>query len=224
MLRCVRSRFASERIHVWDRPQQSHPGPISFSVDQLDRKDACIVAVGFLKYCYLAFFSNPAADRQVYRHLAKKQPRRVLEIGMGDAQRTVRMLDVLVTPGSETEVVYTGIDRFEARTEAPALTLKDAYKITKRDGVKAKLVPGDALSAMTVTANAAANTDFILIDSAIQDEDLQQAWKYFPRMMHEHTLVLRQIKGDDDKITVQSLSLAEIEKRAQAVESARVAA
>ena len=181
------------------------------------------MAVGFLKTCYLAYFSNPSCDRVVYRHVAKRKPRRILEIGIGTGRRTARLLDMVIDPERETAATYTGIDLFEARTDSPTLSLKQAYQLVRRDGVKAKLVPGDALSTMTLTANAAADTDLILIDASIGDDDLRLAWKYFPRMMHANTLVLRQTKVDETTTTIQAISLQAIEELAKQCESSAAA-
>ncbi len=149
----------------------------------------------------------------VYRQMAKRKPVRILEIGLGLAVRTLRMFDVAGRYADPSQIVYTGIDPFESRPAGqPSISMKDAYKLLRQRGGKVKLVPGDALAAMTVTANSLANTDLIVIDGGVSDLELERAWKYFPRMMHAKTLVLRQLPGQTPQ-PLLSLSAADLQQR-----------
>lgn len=148
--------------------------------------------------------------------MANHQPRRILEIGLGLGVRTLRMFEVARRYYDADQISYTGIDLFESRPhDVSQLSMKDAYKLLRRQGVKVKLVPGEALAAMTITANALANTDLIVIDSDVCDTDLDQAWKYFPRMMHERTLVLRQ-SVEQDRKSLKQLTASDIQHRIDA--------
>ena len=123
------------------------------------------------------------------------------------------MFDVARRYCDAHQIVYTGIDPFESRqSESPSLSMKDAYKLLRQQGVKVKLVPGDTLAAMTMTANSLANTDLIVIDAAISHADLEKAWRYFPRMMHKKSLILRQ-NYDPQGLRFQDLSLADVQSR-----------
>lgn len=165
----------------------------------------------FLKYCQLAYLSTPAQERSLYRQMAKKQPTRILEIGLGVGVRSLRMFDIARRYCDAKQIVYTGIDPFESRqSESPSLSMKDAYKLLRQQGVKVKLVPGATLAAMTMTANSLANTDLIVIDAEVSHADLEKAWRYFPRMMHENSLILRQM-SDQQKLRFQELSLADVQ-------------
>lgn len=154
----------------------------------------------FLKYFRIAYLSGPNGERTLYRQMAKHRPCNILEIGLGLGVRTLRMFEVAGRYSQSSEINYTGIDLFESRpANSASLSLKDAYKLLRQQGVKVKLIPGDALAAMTMVANTLTNTDLIVIDSDIKNEDLANAWKYFPRMMHERTLVMRQECNDRGK-------------------------
>ncbi len=168
------------------------------------------MSMGFLKYCKLAYLSGPRCERTIYREISKRKPKTILEIGLGLGVRTLRMLEVASRYHQPKDIHYTGIDRFDARDpDMASLTIKHAYKLLKRNANQIKLVPGDALAAMTQTANAAANTDLIVIDADILDRDLEQAWRYFPRMMHENTLVIRQHFDDQGKY-IERLTIKKI--------------
>lgn len=165
----------------------------------------------FLKYCQLAYLSAPAQERSLYRQMAKSQPTRILEIGLGMGVRSLRMFDVARRYCDAKQIIYTGIDPFESRQAgSTVLSMKDAYKLLRQQGVKVKLVPGDTLAAMTMTANSLANTDLIVIDAEVGQADLAKAWKYFPRMMHEKSLVLRQV-SEQQRTRFQQLSLADVQ-------------
>ena len=65
--------------------------------------------------------------------------------------------------------------------------------------------------------------DLIVIDAAIRDKDLEKAWKYFPRMMHEDSVILRQ--GSHEKGTLlETLKLADVRQRIDLQSSAVVKA
>ena len=156
--------------------------------------------------------------------MAKQKPRRILEIGLGLGVRSLRMFEVAGRYCDSEQISYTGIDAFEARpADAQTFSMKAAYKLLRQQGVKVKLVPGATLAAMTMTANSLANTDLIVIDAAIRDKDLEKAWKYFPRMMHEDSVILRQ--GSHEKGTLlETLRLADVRQRIDLQSSAVVKA
>ncbi len=173
------------------------------------------MAINLLRYCQLAYFSGPSCERAIYRLIARHKPQRIVEIGLGLGIRSIRMLDVAARYQPSSALKYTGIDPFDTRPDEQArLSLKDAYKLLRRNGVQIKLVPNTALQSMTATANEAANTDLIVIDADVEDRQLAQAWEYFPRMMHPQTLVLRQHSDENGKC-FQRLSLPQIQQRSR---------
>lgn len=177
----------------------------------------------FIKFMRLVWLSGPSSERTLYRQMAKVKPTRILEIGLGMGVRTLRMFDVARRYCDSNEISYTGIDLFESRgADSGALKMKDAYKLLRQQGVKVKLVPGDALAAMTMTANSLSNTDLIVIDSDIAEASLDQAWRYFPRMIHENTLILRQTRQEDRKAFTR-LTSADVDSLIEQAEQQRPA-
>ena len=51
--------------------------------------------MGWIRSFWLARFSQPAAERVVYRHVLRSRPTRILEIGLGLLVRTERLLGAL---------------------------------------------------------------------------------------------------------------------------------
>lgn len=144
---------------------------------------------GFLRSLYLCYFAQPKSDRTLYKLLKKQPVRKFLELGLGTAERTLRVLEHC--PAND-ETSYTGIDLFEMRQngDGAGLTLKEAHKLLSLTGVKVRLVPGDPMGALSRSANAIGKQDLIVI-SADQDRDsLKKAWFYVPRLLTETTQVL----------------------------------
>ena len=169
---------------------------------------------GRLRSLYLAYFSQPKQYRSLYKLLRSKPLRRITEVGVGQAQRTLRMLE-LCPPTEDT--AYTGIDLFEARQngDGPVLPLKAAHSLLATTGAKIRLVPGDPFSALARTANALARQDLILISADQDRESLAKAWFYVPRMLHETTTVLLEEPAGDATV-LRSVGHEEIAKLAGA--------
>jgi hypothetical protein len=144
-----------------------------------------------LRYYYLSWFSQPAADRPLYQELHSREVRSIVEMGIGQGVRTRRLFEVALKPSHASEPLrYTGIDLFEARgKESLGLSLKQAFAHLKTEHVKIQLVPGDPLMALSRAANSLAATDVLIISADQQGEALTQAWKYIPRMLHEGSQV-----------------------------------
>jgi hypothetical protein len=139
----------------------------------------------------LAYFSRPAADRAVYRILNKSRVKTVVELGVGVGLRTERMIAVILRRAGAETVRYTGIDLYEARSkQSPGMSLKEAFRWSKRLGVKTELIPGDPFSALSRAANRLTNTDLIVISADQDREALAQSWFYVPRMITDASIVL----------------------------------
>lgn len=180
---------------------------------------------GFWRGLYLCYLSKPQGLRPLYRLLCKRRKKspigKITELGVGTAVRTLRLLE-LCPPADDA--TYTGIDLFEARAAAdgPGLSLKEAHKTLAATGMKIRLVPGDPYSALARSANGLADQDLILVAADQDRASLARAWFYFPRMMHETTLVFEE-EQDGDVSTWKAVSPDEIAKRAAAAKGKRAA-
>jgi hypothetical protein len=167
-----------------------------------------------LKYLYLAYLSRPAGDRAVYRAIRRQQPQRILEIGVGDCQRAVRMIQLASQYHADHPVRYTGIDLFEARpsSESPGLSLKDAYRRLKATTAQTQVVPGDPFSALARMANSLSDVDLVVI-SADQDADaLAKAWFYLPRTLHPAAQIFQEVvDGKTGQKVLQALERQQVE-------------
>jgi predicted O-methyltransferase YrrM len=142
-----------------------------------------------LKCFCLANFSRPASDRCLYRAIRKGRVASIVEIGIGQGLRALRMIEMAVCSGRQ--VRYTGIDEFESRGSdaVEGLTLKHAYQCLRQTQAAIQLVPGDPLAALTRTANSLTATDLLVISCDVDADSLLRAWWYVPRMLHRGSLV-----------------------------------
>lgn len=181
--------------------------------------------VNTLGFFYLAHLSLPLKDRVLYQAARKHRVRRVLEIGLEDGTRLKRMLSVLAGHAAPGDVVYSVIDLFESRpsTSQPAFSLKEIHQLLTAAGVRSRLVPGDPHAALARAANAIGPVDLIVLSSQADSAAMASAWFYMPRLLHEGTLVFQE-QGSGFLARMESLSHAEIAKRATQAEGVRRAA
>jgi len=108
---------------------------------------------------------------------------------------------------------YVGIDPFEGRSAAdgPGLTLKDAYKRLKSDGVRVRLVPGDPAEALIREANALGKVDLLLVPEEMDSPTFARTWFFVPRMLHDDSLVFVERTGADGKTLLAPKLRAEID-------------
>jgi hypothetical protein len=180
--------------------------------------------VSFLRFCkhlYLTRFSKPEGERVIFRAMKRKPVQRIVELGMGDMRRTHRMLQFASELAKEDEKIhFTGIDLFESRPAVDGkpvgIPLKEAHRLLKLTGHSIKLIPGDPYSALARAANSLQNSDLIVISAGHDQESLERAWFYVPRMMHENTLIfLEQPETDEVEAEFVLLQAADVKQKVQ---------
>ncbi len=169
-----------------------------------------------LKYLHLAYFSKPLGQRCLHRAIRRYGVRRIVEIGVGDLRRAIRMIDLAARcAGDVREIKYTGIDLFEARgDDRPPLMLKQAHKTLIATGAKIKLVPGNPFDGLSRTANTLLGTDLLLIADDVDTAALEQAWFYVPRLLHERSAVFQATSDQEGVASYHRVAADEITQRA----------
>jgi len=179
-----------------------------------------------LRLLYLSHFSQPAIDRPVYRAIRQRPVTKIVELGIGDCRRTLRMLEVAGIHRPPAEICYAGIDLFETRKpgDGPQLTLKRAFQLLRVTGARIRLIPGDPFTALSRVANLLGATDLLVI-SADQDPDsLAKAWYFVPRMLHAHSRVFwAEAIGVDGGGHLRQVGLREINQLVSEVRHSRAA-
>lgn len=146
--------------------------------------------MGVVKFSYLAYLSQPASDRPIYKWLNQHPVSKIVELGVGDAVRTRRVLELAAASQPGVPIQYTGIDLFEGRSAGQGqLTLKAAYRLLRALPVRARLVPGDPYTALARVANELTGTDLLIIAGDQDTEHLKRAWSFVPRMLHSTSQV-----------------------------------
>ncbi|NUQ65430.1 MAG: hypothetical protein HUU20_23425 [Pirellulales bacterium] len=177
-----------------------------------------------LRLRYLLHLSKPASDRTVYRAVHEQKPRRILELGMGAAERAVRTIEVAAHHARAEEIHYVGVDLFESRSAAsgPGVSLKTAYRLLRSTGAAIRLLPGDPLTVLSRFANELGRFDLVVIAAGLSGQSLGQAWYFVPRILHgaSHVL-LQETRGGAAEF--REVPVREVEARVQACQRRRVA-
>ncbi len=172
-------------------------------------------AAQYARYLFLTRMSKPASDREILKWVYDNRPRSIVEIGVGQAVRTQRMLELLTHHLPPAEIRYTGVDLFEARgSNTPGLSLKEAFTVLRSLGVKAQWVPGDPYSALGRVANNLGNTDLLLVSADQDAESLSHAWAFVPRMLHPQSVVFQEVLTPKGPAFAR-VTAAEVERRAR---------
>lgn len=174
-------------------------------------------AAGAWKYFWLAYGSKPVGERALYRLIARHKPRRIMEIGLGTATRSRRLIEVALRYAAGAEVYFVGVDQFETREAGqPRLTLKESHRLLKETKAQVQLVPGDPLSALGRMANRIRDIELLLVSAEVEPAAMDAAWFYIPRTLHGTARVLVEQPAADGKATVwNAVSRPELEQRAR---------
>lgn len=147
-----------------------------------------------LKNIRLVYFSKPKSQRPLYRAARKNQTASILELGISDQTRSLRLISLAVRlQGDASRVSYTAIDPFDSRSsDREPLSLKQTHQRLAGCGVRIQLVPGDPCEGLARTANTLLGTDLIIINRHCDLDPCSRVWFYFPRMLHTGTSVFRE--------------------------------
>ena len=178
-----------------------------------------------LNLVHLGYLSNPPEARCLYRAVWRHRVASIVEIGMGLGLRSRRLISTAHSVNPGQPIRFTGIDMFEARPDdSPGMTLKRAHRELKPLVSRLQLVPGDPFSALARTANSLGDTDLVVISADQDEESLERAWFYLPRMLHANSLVfVEQASSKPGKSVFCQLEMKQIDSRASAVASRRAA-
>ena len=178
-----------------------------------------------LRAFYLAYLSQPRADRLIYQAIRRVKARRIMEIGIGIGHRAVRLIEVAGGQASPDDVEFIGVDPFEARraAEGPGVTLKMAHRLLSRSGARVKLIPGRPDDALARSANALGTLDLIVISCGLNPESLRQAWYYMPRLLHPGTQIFVENALPGGRTSVQLVASHQLKHLAAASRVRRAA-
>lgn len=147
-------------------------------------------APGWLQTLWMTRFSRPAGERPLWRHVLRKPPGRILEIGLGTLARTERLIRLAAALRPEQPIQFVGIDRFESRTPAdpPGVSLKEAHRRLTGLG-RVQLVPGRADAALARVGNHIGVFDLVLVSSDETEGRSGKAWFFLQRLVRPESTV-----------------------------------
>jgi hypothetical protein len=166
------------------------------------------------KTFYLTHFAKPVADRLIYRAILQEKIGRIVEMGIGDGSRALKMIDAAARHRERQDIQYIGIDSFEDRDSAdgPGLTLIEAHRLLKQSQAKIKLIPGDPCDALVRSANSLTDIDLLLISAPLDADRLQRMWFFVPRMLHPRSLVLHETITASGEKSFRRIDRGEIDR------------
>jgi hypothetical protein len=175
-------------------------------------------------FCF-SRFSKPASERPIYRAIRKRKFRNIVELGFGTGQRALRMIRVAGLSVPPDEVHYTGIDLFESRAalDGPGMSLRMAHSLVRSTRARVRLLPGDPFGALSRAANNLRGTDLVVVSAGNDPASLAAAWFYFPRMLHDRSLVFVHDIPPEGGGTMRQVNRAEIERWAAGTPMGRAA-
>jgi hypothetical protein len=183
-----------------------------------------VAAASWFKYTYLAHFSQPRTQRQLYRLAKVHKICRIVEVGIFSLERTTALIAVAQRFAEGAPVNYTGLDWFDSRTDdLPKLTLKQAHRELQATGATVRLVPGDPGRAVSSIANSHQHTGLLLLSSPVTESQLAAAWFFFPRMIDAKSVVLRERIDAVGRPTFELLHHASLAKQAASLGERRAA-
>ncbi len=152
-------------------------------------------------------FSKPASDRPLLVHLLDHPVRSILEIGIGNGERTQRVIDLAHLPSDVAQLRYCGVDPFESAPEGRAhLKLKQAHRLLSERGVKAHLVPGELHASLMRVTHTVQPSELVIIDHGygVHSELGQALNQWLPRLATEDAVIFARAQSTD---TLQRVSI-----------------
>jgi hypothetical protein len=165
------------------------------------------------KIFYLLHFSRPSSNRTIYKTIVQTKARRILELGIADGTRALRMIDAAAHSVPRSDIQYIGMDSFEDRgeTDIPGLSLISAHRSLLRSKAKIKLIPGDPLRSLARAANELGQIDLLIISHHFEPERLNRVWYFVPRLLHEKSRIFVEQKSPRGKLAMQAACSRDIE-------------
>ncbi len=157
--------------------------------------------IGKLRLFHACNFSNSPANRPIYRAIRRSCPRKIVELGIGDGSRALRMIAVAKLASPDRDVEYCGLDRFEdqAVSAGPRLTLKGAHRLLGDAGVRVRLVPGDPPESLVRIANSLGKVDLLILPGGLESPLMGRVWFFVPRMLHRRSIVFIEREQPDGR-------------------------
>jgi hypothetical protein len=178
-----------------------------------------------LRLFYLCHFSKPVADRPVYQAIRRQGPQKIVELGVGDGSRAMRMIEVAQRRCQPSPIHYVGMDLFEGRpaSNGSVISLKTAHQLLRSTGARVQLVPGNPPDTLIRLANSLGKVDLLIVPAELDSPAFSRVWFFVPRMLHARSLVFVEGPSVDGQRSLRPKSRHEIDSLAAVGVGRRVA-
>jgi hypothetical protein len=169
-----------------------------------------------LRLFYLCHLSKPSESRPVYRAIRRYHTRKIVELGIGDGHRALRMIEMAGRVSASSDIHYVGMDPFEGRSESDGkpISLKEIHQRLRATGVRVQLVPGNPPESLMRLANSLGKIDMLIVPAELDSSSYARIWFFVPRMLHERTQVFVESRLPDGQRTLRLKTHREIEELA----------
>lgn len=170
-----------------------------------------------LRLLYLCYFSKPVAERPIYRAIRRHRVQKIVELGVADGRRALRMIEVAGFAASRSDVHYVGMDLFEDRPHSagPGMSLKATHQLLRKTGARVQLMPGIPSDGLMRLANALGKVDLLIVPTELDSASSAHVWFFVPRMLHKQSLVFVEGKSPDGQPLLRAKPRDEIDRLAQ---------
>ena len=141
---------------------------------------------------YWRYFAKPVAERSLSMFVLENPIQSILEIGIGSGDRIKRILALIKQTNAAQPIRYAGVDPFESAGDNVAhVSLKNAHRMLAEFGLKAHLIPGEPVSALTRVVHTVLPSDLIIIDGRWNSDTVNQQAieKWLPRICHANSTI-----------------------------------
>ncbi|HEY1068208.1 MAG TPA: hypothetical protein VGE52_18940 [Pirellulales bacterium] len=166
-------------------------------------------------------------NQPIYDLIAERPVRRVIEFGAGLGDRAEKLLAAAAAHAPPTEIVYIGVDYFEAGPvpPGPGATLRDVYKRLKATQSAVKLLPGDLAGTLGHLALTTSNYDLIVVSLSFAEQNLEAGWAKLSRLLApEGVLFVEERQDGKDAPVLKRLAAVEVARLAESSSGAKAAA
>jgi hypothetical protein len=165
-----------------------------------------------LRTFYLSHLSTPIPDPVIYREICQTKARKIVEVGIGIGERSLRLIQLATEFHSPQEIHFTAIDLFEDRSpsDGPGISLREAHRMLKATGAKIQLVPGTPYEGFARIANMLGKVDAVILTPRPDAHCLSRTWFFIPRLLNDDSLVFLDTLDADGQTVVRVIDRPEV--------------
>ncbi len=123
------------------------------------------------------------SHRYLNDHIRRSHSRRIMEIGVYNAENAYTMIQAAMENTPPSQVEYYGFDYFTSYTD------QQIEKKLRETGAKITLIPGDTMDTLPEAAETLPEMDLIFIDAGKTEQEATSDWTHASRLMHNTTAV-----------------------------------